>query len=69
MKEKVFGLRIEKWRSVLKEVKKLGGRCIFCRPKCRPQSDHMERSDLAKRFLLSGRRGREPRERERGAGA
>jgi hypothetical protein len=40
--------------------------------KCRPQSDHAERSDLAKRFFIAGParsepggREREPRERER----
>jgi hypothetical protein len=34
--------------------------------KCRPQSDHVERSDLAKRFFIAGwERERAERERER----
>jgi hypothetical protein len=34
--------------------------------KCRPQSDHAERSDLAKRFYIAGwERERAERERER----
>jgi hypothetical protein len=34
--------------------------------KCRPQSDHVERSDLAKRFFIARwERGRAERERER----
>jgi hypothetical protein len=41
--------------------------------KYRPQSDHVKRSDLAKRFFIAGgrrREQREPREREAGrAGA
>jgi hypothetical protein len=40
--------------------------------KYRPQSDHVERSDLAKRLFIASGRGREQRakrERERGAGA
>jgi hypothetical protein len=39
--------------------------------KYRPQNDHVERSDLAKRFFIAGwERGRaESQERERGAGA
>jgi hypothetical protein len=41
--------------------------------KYRPQNDHMERSDLAKRFFIAGwereRAERAKRERERGAGA
>jgi hypothetical protein len=36
--------------------------------KCRPQSDHMERSDLAKRFFIAGWE-RERAKRERRAGA
>jgi hypothetical protein len=47
---------------------------VFGEPirKYRPQNDHMERSDLAKRFFIAGGRGREQRAkrgRERGAGA
>jgi hypothetical protein len=41
--------------------------------KYRPQSDHVERSDLAKRFFIAGwgreRAERAQRKRERGAGA
>jgi hypothetical protein len=38
--------------------------------KCRPQSDHVERSDLAKRFFIAGwERETAEREREREAGA
>jgi hypothetical protein len=41
--------------------------------KYRPQNDHVERSDLAKRFFIAGwereRAERAKRERERGAGA
>jgi hypothetical protein len=38
--------------------------------KYRPQNDHMERSDLAKKFFIAGwERERAEREKERGAGA
>jgi hypothetical protein len=37
--------------------------------KCRPQSDHVERGDLAKRFFIAGwERERATRWRERGRG-
>jgi hypothetical protein len=42
----------------------------FSDVKCRPQSDHAERSDLAKRFFIARwERERAERERKRGAGA
>jgi hypothetical protein len=50
--------------------------CSIFKDNCRPQSDHVKRSDLAKRFFIAspGRRkpsggGREAREQERRAGA
>jgi hypothetical protein len=46
---------------------------IYAVRKYRPQNDHMERSDLAKRFFIARwereRAERAKRERERGAGA
>jgi hypothetical protein len=43
---------------------------VFFSPECRPQSDHAERIDLAKRFFIAGwERERAKRARERRAGA